>query len=254
MSPIDVAIIAFCLAIGGVLKGATGAGAPLLAVPAISAIYDVRLAVVTMLLPTIVTNAWQLVAYRRSFTGLPFLAPFVTAALVGVVMGSFMLVGLPITALTGVLAAALTVYVIFRMLKPHWALSPQAAKRLALPAGWISGLLQGASGLSAPASLPYLNALGIQRPQFVVSVSTLFLMFGSVQTLALFGLGQLRADWLMLSAAAILPVFAGMTFGNWLGARMDPQVFGRIVLVVLTGLAIKLSYDVLSPLLSGAGG
>lgn len=253
MSSADFAIIFCCLAIGGVLKGATGAGAPLLAVPAISAIYDVRLAVVTMLLPTIVTNSWQLIAYRRDFVGLPFLMPFVAAALVGVVMGSLMLVGLPLSALTGVLAAALVTYLVFRLLKPHWSLSAAAARRLAVPAGWASGVLQGASGLSAPASLPYLNALGIPRPQFVVSVSALFLMFGAVQMVTLFGLGQLRSDWLLLSAAAIVPVFLGMIFGNWLGQRMDQKTFGRLVLLVLVGLSIKLCYDALLPLL-GTGG
>jgi uncharacterized membrane protein YfcA len=254
VSPADLAVIFACLAIGGVLKGATGAGAPLLAVPAISALYDVRVAVVTMLLPTIVTNCWQLVSYRRNVTGMPFLVPFLVAALIGVVMGSFMLVGLPLSALTGVLAAALVAYVIFRLLRPHWALSPVAARRLALPAGWLSGILQGASGLSAPASLPYLGALGLARPQFVVAVSALFLMFGAVQIVTLFLLGQLRTDLLLVSAAAIVPVFCGMTFGNWLGRRMDQAAFGRIVLVVLIGLAIKLSYDALSPLWSGVAG
>lgn len=52
------------LALGETLKGATGMGAPLIAIPVMTALFDVRLAVVVMLLPSLYTNLWQLWIFR----------------------------------------------------------------------------------------------------------------------------------------------------------------------------------------------
>ncbi|MEM8665280.1 MAG: TSUP family transporter, partial [Pseudomonadota bacterium] len=52
------------LAIGGVLKGATGAGAPLLAVPILAVLYDVPFAVAVLTFPSLLTNAWQAWRFR----------------------------------------------------------------------------------------------------------------------------------------------------------------------------------------------
>lgn len=52
-----VAAVAFCLLLGGILKGATGAGAPLLAVPAIALLFDVPFAIVVMVIPDVFRQA-----------------------------------------------------------------------------------------------------------------------------------------------------------------------------------------------------
>jgi len=57
------------LALGGTLKGATGMGAPLTAIPVMTALFDVRLAVVVMLLPNLYTTLWQLWIFRAHRPG-----------------------------------------------------------------------------------------------------------------------------------------------------------------------------------------
>src|SRR3546814_4921733 len=47
---------ALALALGGVLKGATGAGSPLFAVPLLAMLYDVPLAVAIFTLPSLFSN------------------------------------------------------------------------------------------------------------------------------------------------------------------------------------------------------
>ena len=67
-----IIIASFILA--GVLKGATGAGAPIITIPVISAFYDVRLAVVLMVVPNFLSNIQQLYHFRKSI--LPLFATF----------------------------------------------------------------------------------------------------------------------------------------------------------------------------------
>ena len=69
-----IIIISFILA--GILKGATGAGAPIITIPVISAFYDVRLAVVLMVVPNFLSNIQQLYHFRKSILPLFFTFSF----------------------------------------------------------------------------------------------------------------------------------------------------------------------------------
>jgi uncharacterized protein len=243
MTSFEIAIIVLCLVAGGVMKGATGAGAPILAVPAISAIVDVRFAIVVMVATGIVTNIWQAWAYRDRLRTLPFLKPFLLAAGGGMVLGTLGLAFLPVEVLTLTLCAALVAYIGLRLARPSWQLSMEAGGRLALPAGLAAGVLQGASGLSGPAALTYLSALRLGREGFAGTISLLFLVLGIIQLPSLLALGIVDAPGLAISFAAVLPVALGMVVGNRFGRNISPEVFNNVVLVLLGLLTVKLVYD-----------
>ena len=52
---ITIIAILIAFALGGILKGATGAGAPIVTIPVIAAFYDVRVAVIIMVIPNLLT-------------------------------------------------------------------------------------------------------------------------------------------------------------------------------------------------------
>ena len=54
--PIIIIAIVIAFALGGILKGATGAGAPIITIPVMTAFYDVRIAVIIMVIPNFITN------------------------------------------------------------------------------------------------------------------------------------------------------------------------------------------------------
>ena len=59
MDPLAIALAALAFACGGILKGAIGAGAPVIAVPILALLYDVPLAVALFTLPNLLSNSWQ---------------------------------------------------------------------------------------------------------------------------------------------------------------------------------------------------
>jgi uncharacterized membrane protein YfcA len=236
----QIAIVALCLAIGGVLKGATGAGAPILAVPAITALFDVRLAIAMMCMPNVLTNGWQAWRFRESLPPRRFIVPFVGGGVAGVIAGTLLLATLPADKLSMLVGLAVSGYVAIRLARPHWRIERPQADRLALPVGMAGGFLQGASGLSAPVSLTFLNAMRLERPAFIATVSLFFTMFGLVQTVALSSARLLSATELLFSFLALAPIWAAMPLGAWLARRMPPEAFDRIILVLLSGIALKL--------------
>ena len=64
--PITIFAILAAFALGGTLKGATGAGAPIITIPVIAAFYDVRIAVIIMVIPNLLTNISQIYQFRKN--------------------------------------------------------------------------------------------------------------------------------------------------------------------------------------------
>jgi uncharacterized protein len=226
-----------------VLKGATGAGAPIIAVPALAMMVDVRFAVTVMLVPNLVTNLVQGWTYRSRLLAPGFVLAFAGGGAAGALLGSWLLAAVPGHFLTLGVALAVAAYIALRLLHPGWTLAYEAARRLALPVGGLGGLLQGASGVSAPVSISFLNAMRLERPVFIATISLFFAAMGSVQIPALALFGVLTRERLLVSALALAPLLAGMPLGARLARQVSPRVFDRFILVLLGALALKLAAD-----------
>src|SRR5690606_4573999 len=70
MSPESLVLIAVALGAGAIVKGATGMGLPLIAVPALAASFGVPHALAIMTVPILVTNIWQIWRYRAHIRGI----------------------------------------------------------------------------------------------------------------------------------------------------------------------------------------
>jgi uncharacterized membrane protein YfcA len=239
----EFSLIFVCLGLGGLLKGATGAGTPLLAVPALAAVIDVPFAIVILIVPNLVTNVWQVWEYREHSPGRALLVPLVGGGMAGVIAGTWLLAVATSDALLAVLGIIVLGYIGLKVAKPNFKLSDRAARVLYLPAGLASGFLQGAIGLSAPISITFMNALGMARPRFIFTISLLFGLFILIQIPALAIGGFLTLERLALSTLALIPVTLAMPLGAYLAARMPPGVFDKLILILLGALAIKLLLD-----------
>jgi uncharacterized membrane protein YfcA len=239
----EVAVVCLFLALGGILKGATGMGTPVIAVPALAAYFDVPFAIAILIVPNIATNGWQIFRHRAEGRNLPFLKRFVVAGAIGALIGTLLLIELPANVLSLWLAAIVVLYIGLRLIHPQWRVRPRLALGASVPVGLISGVLQGATGISAPVSVTFLSAMQLPRPQFILSVSGLFIGFVTVQAPTLAISGILTWDRLALSMLAVLPVAAAMPAGAWLARTLSPRTFDRMVLTFLAGLAAKLFYD-----------
>ena len=164
-------IVGLAFAMGGILKGATGVGAPLIAVPVMTSFFDLRFAVAVFVVPNLVTNLIQSIVYRRALNNRLFLLILCLSAGFGAFAGSLMLHQASVGVLETVMAGLILFYVGFRLCKPNWQLSMLMAHKLNMPMGFLAGFLQGAFGISAPATLTFLNAIKFERTEFIIIVS-----------------------------------------------------------------------------------
>ncbi|NNF23321.1 MAG: sulfite exporter TauE/SafE family protein [Rhodobacteraceae bacterium] len=237
---------AIAFALGGILKGAIGAGTPVIAVPILSIYYGVPFAVAVFTFPALLSNIWQAWAYRSQLLPRSFVLSLVFSAGAGTAAGSVLLAALPSPALMLSVAVTTFAYVGFRIAKPDWSLNAALAARIALPVGFASGLLQGAAGISAPVSVTFLNAMRLPREAFIGTISVFFLSMTMVQIPALWGLGLLTPDRVGLSLLACIPMFGAMPVGAWLARHIRRDVFDRIVMGLLVIIALRLTLSALA--------
>jgi len=246
MEPTDIILIGLAFAAGGIIKGAVGAGAPLLAVPLMVLLRDVQFAVAVFVLPNIVPNLWQFLKYRRAITAPRFTIGFALAGGAGAGLGTVALAGWRPDVLMLIVAVALIAYITFRLARPAWQLPWPLARHLAVPVGIVAGALQGASGLSAPISLTFLNAIRLEREMFIATVALFFIALGVTQLPVQLAYGIMTTERFIYSILSLIPLIGFMPVGAWIGRHLSRAVFDRLTLLILAVLAFKIVFDTLT--------
>ena len=246
MNTLEFLIVFMAFAVGGVLKGATGAGAPILVVPLLTMYNGVVFAVIAFVIPNLISNLVQIYKFFKHVQSWKFVALFTGAGAVGAAAGTLMLTSLHSDALMSMMATAVFMYIGFRLFNPNWKLELQHATRFALPAGTVAGILQGAAGVSAPVSITFLNAMKLEREHFIATISIFFFSMGVVQFILLTAMGQYDRHMFIYSLLAVIPLMAGMPIGSKLIQYVPRDMFDKIILALLFVLASKLIFDVLS--------
>ncbi len=235
-----LALVAIAFALGGILKGATGAGAPILAVPVMALLVDVPFAVAVFVFPNLISNAVQFWTHRRQVKDNRFVWKFALAGAVGAAIGTLALKAFSSNALSTSVAVIVLIYVSFRLANPGWKLAGKMANRLAVPVGAMGGILQGATGLSAPVSITFVNAIQMERKQFISTMSFFFMFMALTQLPLQLWLGVMTQERFLYSLLATLPLVLFMPVGEFLARHISRKIFDKIILVLLTLLGLRL--------------
>jgi uncharacterized membrane protein YfcA len=172
------------------------------------------------------------------------LVPLVPATIVG----SLLLAradGAAVAMLVGLLGLA---FVAFSFRRGGLTLPPHAERWVAPVVGVVSGFLNGASGISGPVVVAYVDALRLNPRGFAYSVTVLFTASGLVQSVAYAGLGLFSWPLLGLSVLLLPAGLLGQQLGFRLQDRLAPERFRQVVL----GLVALASANLVLRGLSGA--
>ncbi len=210
----------------GMVKGVVGLGLPTLAMALLALRLVPAQAAALLILPSLVTNVWQMLPWR----GLPPLLRTLWPMQVGVVLGTLAgawWLGAPAgdwaKAALGLALVAYGAWGLWGVQLPRPSL---AVQRSAGPlVGAVTGLVTAATGVFVVPAVPYLQALGLARDDLVQAMGLSF----TVSTLALaLGLAlnqQYPATTAIGSALLVLPALIGMQIGQRLRQRLSPARF-----------------------------
>ena len=239
---ITIIAIFTAFALGGILKGATGAGAPIITIPVIAAFYDVRIAVIIMVIPNLLTNIGQLYQFRKTILPSFFTVSFALGGGIGAFLGTILLVSLPIKILTLSVAIIVIIYILLKIAVPSWKLVYGKAKKLVFIMGAGGGILQGSAGLSAPISITFLNSMKLERNQFIPTISVYFGVMSIFQMPTLYYYDFLNLEIIIVSFTSTIVLMCFMPLGSWIAKSISKETFDKVTLILLGFIALRIIY------------
>jgi uncharacterized membrane protein YfcA len=239
-SSANLIIVVLTFVLAGTVKGVTGMGLPTVAMGVLGVFMSPVAAASLLLIPSFITNVWQLFTGPR-FTGLlSRLWLMMAGIVVGTVAGSWLLTNANAKWATAGLGAALALYALSGILARPLAIPARAERFLSPAIGLTTGLITGGTGVFVIPAVPYLQALGFSRDNLVQAMGLSF----TISTLAL-GVGLARGgafhpESIVASVLAIVPSLLGMWLGTALRERISQETFRRGFLYCLVALGLEL--------------
>jgi len=233
-------LVGAALLLAAFVKGASGMGFPLIATPTVALLLDIRVAITILIIPNLVMDVTQV--FRGGFP-LPVLRRFgwlFVVTVVGVFLGTKVLVTLPLWALNLCLGAMVLVFVFSNWLHFEFIVPPRLEKSLNVPAGFISGFLNGMTNAAGPALAIYLYSLKLKKADFIKSISTIFIVTKLSQLVAVSTWNLFNPSTLGLSLGLTLFVLIGFRAGLKTQDRINQHNFNRGLLMLLFVIGITL--------------
>ena len=228
--------------VAGTVKGVIGLGLPTVAMGLLGLAIAPAQAAALLIIPSIVTNTWQLAAGGRLRGLIKRLWPMQLGILLGTGLGMLWLSSDGGSWVVRALGMALLLYALSGLFLPVLRVAPRMENWLGPTCGLITGIITSATGVFVIPAVPYLQALGLSKNQLVQALGLSF----SVSTLALAAaLGHsgelLQPAVLGVSALALLPALLGMAGGQWLRKRISAERFKRWFFIGLLLLGAELA-------------
>ena len=226
--------------LAGTVKGVIGLGLPTVAMGLLGLAMLPAQAAALLIIPSTVTNLWQLAFGGHLGALLKRLWPMLLLISLGTGLGTLWLGmdggGWVVHALGG----ALLVYALSGLFLPTFRVEPANERWLGPLCGVITGVITSATGVFVIPAVPYLQALGLHRDQLVQALGLSF----TVSTLALAaGLawrGTLGGGEINASLLALFPALLGMWLGQVVRQRISAQLFKRVFFIGMALLGAHL--------------
>ena len=96
------------------------------------------------------------------------------------------------------------------------------------------------TGLSGPIILFCLNAMRLDRSEFIATIAVFFAITATPQIVLLLKFNILTPNLSLLSFLALFPIILGLPLGQYLAKNWSAKKFDQIILFLLFMISIKL--------------
>lgn len=235
---VTIGAIAGAFLIGGVVKGVIGLGLPTVSLALLAVAIDLPSAMALILVPSVVTNIWQVMAGGNFRVLLVRLWPFLLMATITVWIGATALTRVDLSLLSALLGALLVFYSAMNLLGLHFRITTRHEVWLGPLFGLINGILTGMTGSSVVPGVMYLQSIGLSRDMLVQAMGILFMVSTLALAIALQQNAMLTVEHGILSLAALVPGIIGMIFGQRVRHSLSEPVFRKVFFVSLLALGV----------------
>ncbi|NLS72524.1 sulfite exporter TauE/SafE family protein [Bradyrhizobium brasilense] len=233
--------IAFAFLLAGFVKGTLGLGLPTVAMGLLATTMAPGQAIAIVIVPAIVTNIWQTFVgpYLRDI--IKRLWPLMLGTVAGIWINAGLLTGPYAAYGTVVLGVLLVIYATVGLSRFSFKIAQRDEKWIGGIVGVITGLISAATGVQVIPSMPFMQAIGMEKDELVQALGVFFTTATVALAFNLTASGLLTAATALPGAVAMTASFTGMFIGQAVRTRMHPEVFRRWFLISMILLGIYLA-------------
>jgi hypothetical protein len=233
-----ILVVVTAFLFGGVVKGVIGLGLPSICLALLTLAIDLPSAMALILAPSFFTNIWQIFAGGNTRAIFVRVWPFLSMATVSVWFGAMSLTRLNLELLAALLGLLLIIYAIVNLCGLGFTVKKNHEVWVGPLMGTINGIFAGMTGSSVVPGVMFLQAINLQKNEFIQAMGMLFAL--SILALA-FALGRnnfLTAELAVTSTVAMLPALVGMAIGQKIRQRLPEQLFRNVFFISLLVLGL----------------
>jgi uncharacterized membrane protein YfcA len=229
----------------GLVRGFSGFGGAMIYMPLIAAVYEPRIAAVTLLLVDFLSSTPFVLFEFRRCTWREVL-PISAAMAVTVPFGAYLLIVLDPIVLRWIIAAMVIGLVL--VLMSGWRYRGPSSLPITAGVGMISGVGAGAAQIAGPPVILYWLSRGNSATTLRANLMVFFLFCG-IALIAVYGMeGLFTARSVALSLMLGAPYVVGVAVGAYFFRGASDQLYRRIAYAICA-LAALLSLPLLDPYL-----
>lgn len=242
LSPGELVLFSVILFVAYMVKGLSGFGSGLVAIPLLAFVLPLTFVVPVLGLLSYSGTIVQSISLRENVVWRDML-PLIPFSLAGIAAALWLLVNVDVTILTLILGIFIFCYSIYSL----WPNNLTAvSRRWAIVAGSFAGLVGALFGTGGPFYVLYLKMRQLNKQQFRATIAMIFLIDGGARMSGYVASGLFTGKMLLLVLVLLPVLFAAMYTGHNLHIKINEHNFNKVVSVLLlisgASLAIKSVY------------
>lgn len=233
LSLLQIIFAVVVITIAYTVKGLSGFGSGLIAIPLLAFFFPLKLIVPIFALLSYTGTIYQSYTLRREAQWQDIL-PLIPFSFLGIAVALWLLVNLPAEVLTLALGSFVVLYAIYSLL-PHQ--DKTGSRYWAIPAGTFGGMIGALFSTGGPFYVLYLKLRQLAKGPFRATIATIFLIDGGARITGYAMTGLYTTQVLTLVVILWPVLFLGLWIGHHLHIKINQQQFnlGINTLLVISG-------------------
>ncbi|MFX0070190.1 MAG: TSUP family transporter [Candidatus Hermodarchaeota archaeon] len=242
-------ILAFAILVGSTL----GFGDSLIFIPLAALFLDIHIAIVLMGFWTTIMSTFNSIKYRQYFDKV-FIKKYIPLGIVGVILGTFLLVIAPIPVIELSLGIFIIIFIITKFrevrredkeisiekpLKTESELN-ELPKSILYSGSFSYGIVGGLIGTPGPINVVVLEKRGHERESFIGNFSIISIIVTSFRLVMYISYDLFPIDLIMLFLFGIILTYGVTKLGHWLTPKIPKKKFKFLILVLLAIIGLRL--------------
>ena len=241
-----MAIVLVAYFFAAMTKGLTGLGFSTTCLPIIVFALGLKEALPLVIIPSICSNLIVMRQVGRFNEAVMRFWPMLVATLPGLAIGLWVLTWIDGGLAGAIFGGVLLLWCAFSFAKPDLHLALKFERVLAPFSGFLTGMVNGATGSQVMPVVPFMMSLKLGRDLFIQGINCSFTMSSLVMAVGLAQLGFFSWEDILISSVGIVLVFLGLRVGSAIRQHLSEKLFHHAILTMLTIMGISLILPILN--------